>query len=225
MRPAQNICAPQDAPENTKDNMGTRHLTIVKADGRYTVAQYGQWDGYPERQGQTVIDFLLKYKDYLAAAEEKFAALRFYTDEEYELDVLEKYWEKSPYGGYTMSYGSPEKELWDTKFKHLSRDTGADILDLVMESKIPLKLRDSLSFVGDSLLCEWAYVIDFDTGTFEVYKGGNKTPIVDGRFTTAEFGIDNGGVIEYHPVRLIFSKPLQDIDGMEVLEIYEAMRN
>lgn len=28
--------------------MGTRHLTAVVIDGDYKVAQYGQWDGYPE---------------------------------------------------------------------------------------------------------------------------------------------------------------------------------
>jgi len=28
--------------------MGTRNLTCVMKDGQYKVAQYGQWDGYPE---------------------------------------------------------------------------------------------------------------------------------------------------------------------------------
>lgn len=31
--------------------MGTRNLTAVYLDGQYKVAQYGQWDGYPEGQG------------------------------------------------------------------------------------------------------------------------------------------------------------------------------
>lgn len=26
--------------------MGTRNLTVVYIDGKYKVAQYGQWDGY-----------------------------------------------------------------------------------------------------------------------------------------------------------------------------------
>ena len=38
--------------------MGTRNLTAVYLDGQYKVAQYGQWDGYPEGQGITALTFL-----------------------------------------------------------------------------------------------------------------------------------------------------------------------
>lgn len=38
--------------------MGARNLTAVYLDGQYKVAQYGQWDGYPEGQGITVLTFL-----------------------------------------------------------------------------------------------------------------------------------------------------------------------
>ncbi len=38
--------------------MGTRNLTCVYLDGKCKVAQYGQWDGYPEGQGVTCLNFL-----------------------------------------------------------------------------------------------------------------------------------------------------------------------
>lgn len=38
--------------------MGTRNSTLVKSKGKVKVAQYGQWDGYPTGQGQTIADFL-----------------------------------------------------------------------------------------------------------------------------------------------------------------------
>ena len=38
--------------------MGTRNLTCVYKNGEYRVAQYGQWDGYPEGQGVTILEFL-----------------------------------------------------------------------------------------------------------------------------------------------------------------------
>ena len=38
--------------------MGTRNLTIVHKNGEYKVAQYGQWDGYPEGLGATLLNFL-----------------------------------------------------------------------------------------------------------------------------------------------------------------------
>jgi len=38
--------------------MGTLNLTAVMMDGEYKIAQYGQWDGYPEGQGKTILEFL-----------------------------------------------------------------------------------------------------------------------------------------------------------------------
>lgn len=37
--------------------MGTRGLTAVMVDGEYKVAQYGQWDHYPDGQGKTALAF------------------------------------------------------------------------------------------------------------------------------------------------------------------------
>ena len=38
--------------------MGTRNLTIVHSNGEYKVAQYGQWDGYPEGLGCQLLKYL-----------------------------------------------------------------------------------------------------------------------------------------------------------------------
>ena len=38
--------------------MGTRHLICVVSDNQYRIAQYGQWDGYPEGQGAAILEFL-----------------------------------------------------------------------------------------------------------------------------------------------------------------------
>lgn len=52
--------------------MRTRHLIAVQLDGEYKIAQYGQWDGYPEGKGVDVLHFLRNRMD-----EEKFkVALR-----------------------------------------------------------------------------------------------------------------------------------------------------
>ena len=57
-----------------------------------------------------------------------------------------------------------------------SSDTSGDILKLIM-FKNKTKLKNSLNFAADSLFCEWAYVIDLDKNTYEVYKGFNKEPL------------------------------------------------
>ena len=38
--------------------MGTRHLIVVYYKGKLYIANYGQWDGYPEGQGKTVLKFV-----------------------------------------------------------------------------------------------------------------------------------------------------------------------
>lgn len=51
----------------------------------------------------------------------------------------------------------------------LSRDTGADILDVIADAEDPVPVRSDLEFVGERD-CEWAYVVDLDAGTLEVYS-------------------------------------------------------
>lgn len=43
--------------------------------------------------------------------------------------------------------------------------------------KAPQLLHDHSRFADDSLFCEWAYVLDMDNDTLEIYKGFNKKPL------------------------------------------------
>jgi len=49
--------------------MGTRHLIFVWYKGKFHIAQYGQWDGYPEGQGIKIVRFLTKTVDHTAPGE------------------------------------------------------------------------------------------------------------------------------------------------------------
>lgn len=159
--------------------MGTRHLIAVALDGKYKVAQYGQWDGYPSGQGKTILEFLRKVD--LNAFREKVARLRWLT----KADIAKV--DKTP--------------NWPTVYPHLSRDAGAKVLDLIMASEEPLRLQNSISFAGDGLFCEWAYVIDLDKGVLEVFSGFSKdrTP-AESRFPS---GADWLNKSDYAPVRLV----------------------
>lgn len=143
--------------------MGTRNLTAVYIDGEYKIAQYGQWDGYPEGQGITCLEFL---RDKMN--EEVFkAAVRdcsFISKD--ELNALWSKYTTSTDGWVTMD----EAERFKAAYPELSRDTGAKILELVQNSGVR-KLHSELEFAADGLFCEWAWVIDFDKRTFEAYRG------------------------------------------------------
>ena len=104
--------------------MGTRHLIAVQLDGEYKIAQYGQWDGYPEGKGIDVLHFLRNRMD-----EEKLkAALRrssFISDE-----ALNKLWKACG----MQDDGMILLTDMDTMKRHhpeFHRDTSAEILDLV----------------------------------------------------------------------------------------------
>lgn len=82
-------------------------------------------------------------------------------------------------------------------------DMGADIINIIAASESECILNDSLEFAGDSLFCEWAYVVDYDSNTFEVFEGYNKEFIEDGRFKSSDFGLKKCD--EFHPVKLLKS--------------------
>ena len=164
--------------------MGTRHLIAVFYKGEYRIAQYGQWDGYPSGQGVDVLKFLRKEMK-LPLFHERLLALREIT--EAEIDKVN-----------ALGDG------WQTEYPHLSRDAGSDILLMVQKGVRDNAVKLYIDFAGDSLYCEYAYVIDFDKGTFEIFKGFNTDP-VDPSERFADAKRDNE---KYYPVRFWKSYPL-----------------
>ena len=53
--------------------------------------------------------------------------------------------------------------------------------DLMAYCEVGLMI-DGKSFLGDSVFCEWAYIINFDTNMLEVYKGFNQDKNAGGRY-------------------------------------------
>lgn len=167
--------------------MGTRNATIVMAGGEYRVAQYGQWDGYPEGQGKKILNFLRNHDvDLLGIMIRK---CRFLTEE--ETDKL-------------------DQTNWKQTHPQLSRDVGGDILEMIYRGVN--ELVSALDFVGDSS-CEWAYVVDLDKHTFEVYHGYNKEPLeLEDRFHNIPLTRDNGC---FYQVKLIKSFDLDRLPTEE----------
>ena len=146
--------------------MGTRHLIRVIENGEIKVAQYGQWDGYPEGQGVTALE-ILSHPELQARLRQNLSKVRWATEDDYKsvreaLDLSEDGW-------MTIEQGN----LYNAVVPHLSRDTGAEILRIIAKTNRPeLPLGDSRDFIEDGLFCEWAYTVDFDKNTFEVWTNG-----------------------------------------------------
>ena len=173
--------------------MGTRHLICVVKNGEYKIAQYGQWDGYPEGQGINILKFLSEEMDK-EKFERQVSGLSYMTDAEFNQLWLDHGVNLDNCDGYVSS---DVAERFYTKHPELSRDTGSNILSMVQSANKKIKLRNDIDFASDSLFCEWAYVVDLDKNTFEVYQGFNRIPLsLDERF----YGIDKRKG-EYYPVR------------------------
>lgn len=174
--------------------MGTRHLIAAFYQGEYRIAQYGQWDGYPDGQGLTVLQFA---RDLDGLGREgflkKLLAVRDITDEECE--------------------AVNSTENWTTKYPHLSRDAGAEILRMVWDGPEGMALRRFIAFAGESLFCEWAYVLDFDKNTLEVFKGSNHSPL-DPSERFASIPTDPKAP-EYYQVKFEKSWPLTSLPSNE----------
>lgn len=156
--------------------MGTRHLVAVYENYECKIAQYGQWDGYPSGQGIDALKFCrenLLENENLQKFKSQLNKVRFVTSEEYA-----KLWEEiginiNANNGYVTF---AESEFFHTKYPYFSRDNGADILRMVFKSsddENEILMKNSINFAADSIFCEWAYVIDLDKMTFEVFKGFN----------------------------------------------------
>ena len=152
--------------------MGTRHLIAVQLDGEYKIAQYGQWDGYPEGKGVDVLHFLRNRMD-----EEKFkVALRrssFISDK--ALNKLGKACGLQADGMILLT----DMDTMKRHHPEFHRDTSAKILDLVQSRPNGMQLENSIRFAADGLFCEWAWVIDFDKRTFEGYRGFGSDPLTE----------------------------------------------
>ena len=180
--------------------MGTRNLTMVQLDNEIKIAQYGQWDGYPTGVGQDCVKFI---KDKLSLLEDqiKFKSelnkLRKATEE--EIKILE------------------DSEDFKLIAPWLSRNVGSEILDLIFDGKVHYLCgnSNSFNFGFDSLFCEWAWFLNLDNKTLEVYKGFNKEKLSENdRF----FKEDPDE--EYYGCNLIKTYPFSNLtlDTMSELE-------
>ena len=139
--------------------MGTRNLTVVKnADGEVLVAQYGQWDGYPEYTGKRILDFISEYK-MLDKIEKSLVKARFITPAESD-EIFKPYVDEN--GMMTFEQGAD----FSTMFPSLTRDTGCDIIKVLVYSNGDVPLQDESDFENDDLFCEGVYTLNYQTREF-----------------------------------------------------------
>jgi hypothetical protein len=188
--------------------MGTRNLTMVIHNEQTKVAQYGQWDGYPDGQGKTALSFLREAN--LDSFRETLKRVQW-VDEEKQIEIDQFFLDIGVKDGWM---NMTQSTLYKERYPMFSRDNGAKVLQMIAESgDEKIYLYDQSNFAADSLMCEWAYVIDLDKNTFEVYEGFQKEPLTENdRFYSMPLPEDSGA---YHQVKIIKSYSLDDLPTIE----------
>ena len=139
--------------------MGTRNLTkVIDSEGITRVAQYGQWDGYPSYTGTRILDFISEYK-VLGKIENSLFKARFITPAESD-EIFKPYTDED--GMMTFEQGADLSVMYPS----LTRDTGCDILKVLVYSSGDVPLQDESDFENDDLFCEGVYTINYQTREF-----------------------------------------------------------
>ena len=83
---------------------------------------------------------------------------------------------------------------------------------MIYETKKKVRLIKDIEFAGDSLFCEFAYVIDLSKNTFEVYEGFQKKPLSkEERFYKYFDKKQEYRTEKYYPVKKIAEFPLDKL--------------
>lgn len=204
--------------------MGTRGLTMVAQGGEIRTAQYGQWDHYPTGQGQTIVEFLRDEFDkprFLA----NLARVKVLTGKE-----VEERWANA--GATSEFVTSDVADKFKVDNDHLSRDYGAKILAYIQEAANPEVEPLQTDFAADSLFCEWAYVVNLDNDTLEVYQGFNTAgplPKTE-RFAYLNPKRGRGRPPKkdpmkqvYYPVKLVATYPFADLTPTTMQELEKRL--
>ena len=189
--------------------MGTRNLTVVVHNQEVKVASYGQYDGFPDSLGVKLLKFFSNPEN-TENLKEILPKVRLWNDK----DQKQQDEFLASIGCTNGILNDKQKEEFKKKYPFRYRERygrlrEGQILEVLLELGHLDKLAttDAYDFASDSLFCEWAYVIDYDKNSFEVYKGLNTLGISkEDRFFPLYDGKN-----DYYPVKILASFPLDDL--------------
>ena len=88
---------------------------------------------------------------------------------------------------------------------------------IINSTEEEILLKNSIEFAKDSLFCEWAYVVNLDNDTLEVYEGFNEYPLD----SSERFYCDESPEDGYYSVKLLKTFPFSELtlSTMRALEM------
>lgn len=189
--------------------MGTRNLSAVVVDGEYRVAKYCQWDGYPSGVGLDILNVLRTSN--LNELKERIRKNAGYIDD----DKISALYEDLGINIENRWISYDDSKRFSQAYPLLSRDSNlSDVFHEHLKSNDKMiYTKNGIDFVNDSLFCEYAYVVDFDKNTFEVYRGFTTEPIDKSErfYKENEEALPGHDETQYYPVRHWHTWSLNDL--------------
>lgn len=195
--------------------MSTRGLFGFRKNG-IDKAMYNHYDSYPDGLGRDVIDWLQNVsteklneifdKIVLVDADEK--------PNEAEKAELDEYW--------LYDY-CDECQDWYSLLHKLQGNP--PLIEEIADTYGKVYMCDDISFIKNSLFCEYAYIVNLDEGVLEIWKGFQTKPWSENRYGTDAFSSIQ---TEYYPCKRIATINFEDITNkkfstdemVNYLEIY-----
>lgn len=146
--------------------MGTRGLTKVIYNGEPVIAQYGQWDHYPDGQGLDALRFLTDPNN-VAALRHNITLVRDITKEE-----SDKINELAGIDKDAQFINMDQAAAWKRLAPQLSRDMGSKILNFIASAEDEVLVSRDIEFEKDRLFCEGVITVNLDDSTFTWSDGG-----------------------------------------------------
>ena len=194
--------------------MATRGAFGFRLDGRDKVS-YNHYNSYPECLGRAVVEFIAQTPDEsllsvarhvtlvnsknIPSAEQRayYAPLVDPKTTDGTLTDWRSLLEAADGQPSAYTVGVSETRSWNHR--------RAEYVSSPVASPVVVRhILDAAYFLADSLFCEWAYLINLDDRTLEVYRGLNQDPAAPGRYAA----LTRPGEEEYFGVRLLLTLPL-----------------
>lgn len=179
--------------------MGTRGAIGFKIDNEYKVT-YNHFDSYPEGLGEEVVDFCRSVRNW-KLFKDRIRKVKLVSDFDPPTKSQIKKYKK---------YADPSvstKQL--TEWYVLLRKTQYDkFLKEINSGRLQVMI-DNFTFLQDSLFCEFAYILNLDNMTLELYRGFNKKKPNKKTYPLPFDLLEKKD--DYYPVAYLGSYPLKDI--------------
>lgn len=175
--------------------MSTRGFLGFVADQRETIT-YVHFDAYPSGLGADVLKWARTITDWDAVRQQAAALVHI------DSSVMPTDEQRAALSAYMQpGVGGPKDQPGEEWYRLLYGTFGNPEATLTAGYA-----PHAPDWPGDSVWCEWGYLIDLDEKKFEVYQGFQTRPH-KGRFADRPANERSG----YYPVKLLTSWPLDDL--------------